>query len=352
MDILYWILAILILELLILFHELGHYICARIFGVRIEEFSIGMGPKIFSRVSEKTGIRYSIAAFPIGGFVSMLGEDEDSEDPDSFGKKAAWKRLIITVAGAIMNLITGLLLMFIIVLASGPLASNTVHSYPPDSYFEENNFAVSSGETLLAGDEILAINGKSIHIAFDLSYEIMHKGGEGPVNVTVLRDGVTRTLSVTFPSFEENGIRYGVLDFYVRAEERSVGNLLYHTWHRTVGTVRMIWDSFGDLLSGRYGMESVSGPIGVAGAMSEAASSGGFLTLLLLVAIITINLGIANLLPIPGLDGGRLVFLLIEIIFRRPVPQKFEAPINFVGLLLMIGLMIVVMFKDIFTLIF
>ncbi len=350
-DALYWILAFLILGLLIFFHELGHFLAARAFGVKIEEFSIGMGPKLWSHVSEKTGTRYSVAALPIGGFVSMLGEDEASDDPDAFGKKAAWKRLIITLAGVVMNLLTGLLLMFIIVIASGPLGSNTIHSYPPDSYFEENNL-VSSSETLRPGDEILAIDGNRVHIAFDLSYEIMHKGGDGPVNVTVLRDGVERTLSVTFPSFEDNGIRYGILDFYVLAEERSVGNLLYHTWHRTVGTVVMIWDSFGDLFSGRYGMDAVSGPIGVAGAMSEAASGGNFLNLLLLVAIITINLGIANLLPIPGLDGGRMVFLLIEIIFRRPVPQKFEAPINFAGLILMLGLMVLILFKDIFTLIF
>lgn len=348
-DILYWILAILIFGLLIFLHEMGHFLFARLFGVRVEEFSIGMGPKIWSHTAKKSGTRYSLGLLPFGGYVSMLGEDEGSEDPDSFTKKAAWKRLIITVAGAVMNLLTGLVLMFIIVLASGPLGSNTIHSYPPDSYFEENNL-ISSSATLLPGDEILAINGKSTHISFDLSYEIMHKGGEGPVHVTVLRDGVERTLSVTFPSFEENGIRYGMVDFYVQAEEATVPALLYHTWYRTTGVMTMIWDSFGDLLGGRYGMEAVSGPIGVADAMTEAAQTGGFLQLLLLVAVITLNLGIANLLPIPALDGGRIVFLLIEMIFRRPIPQKYESVIHFIGIIFLFALMILIMCKDIIAL--
>lgn len=344
-----WILAILIFGLLIFLHEMGHFLFARLFGVRVEEFSIGMGPKVWSHTAKKSGTRYSLGILPFGGYVSMLGEEEGSDDPDSFTKKAAWKRLIITVAGAAMNLLTGLVLMFILVAASGPLGSNTVHSYPPDSYFEENDL-ISSSATLLPGDEILAINGKATHISFDLSYEIMHKGGEGPVHVTVLRDGVERTLSVTFPSFEENGVRYGMMDFYVCAEEKTVPALFYHTWHRTTGVMTMIWDSFGDLFSGRYGMEAVSGPIGVADAMTEAVQTGGFLQLLLLVAVITINLGIVNLLPIPALDGGRIAFLLIEIIFRRPVPQKLEALVNFIGIVLLFTLMILIMFKDIIAL--
>lgn len=348
MTALYWLLAIFVFGLLIFLHELGHYLTARAFGVKIEEFSIGMGPKILTYTSKKTEIKYSIGMFPFGGYVSMLGENEEDDSPDAFCKKAAWKRLIITAAGATVNLLTGLVLMLVLVLVSGPLASNVIAEYPPDSFYEEHNLTSSSSFGLEKGDRIIAINGQRVHIGFDMSYEIMRTGGREST-VTVLRDGTERTLTVTFPSQTAEGMTVGIVDFYVAPDSRDLGSILTHTWYRTTGTVKMVWESFVGLLSGEYGVESVSGPIGVAGAMTEAAETDP-LQFLLLVAVITINLGIVNLFPIPALDGGRIVFILIEIIFRRPVPQKYEGLVHFIGIILLFALMILILFKDIFTL--
>lgn len=348
MTALYWLLAIFVFGLLIFLHELGHYLTARAFGVKIEEFSIGMGPKILTYTSKKTEIKYSIGMLPFGGYVSMLGENEDDESPDAFCKKAPWKRLIITAAGATVNLLTGLIVMLTLVLVGGPLASTVIAEYPPDSFYEEHNLTSSSIYGLQAGDRILAVNGQRVHVGFDLSYEIMRTGGKEST-VTVLRDGVERTLTVTFPKGSSQGLAIGLIDFYVEPEERTLGNILSQTWYRTTGTVKMVFESFAGLLSGEYGLENVSGPIGIAGTMSEAAETD-LLQFLLLVAIVTINLGIVNLFPIPALDGGRIIFILIEIIFRRPVPQKYEGIIHFVGIILLFALMILILFKDIFTL--
>lgn len=348
MDALYWLLAIFVFGLLIFLHELGHYLTARAFGVKIEEFSIGMGPKILTYTSKKTSIKYSLGMLPFGGYVAMLGENEEADSPDAFCKKAAWKRLIITAAGATVNLLTGLALMLVLVLAGGPLASNIVAEYPPDSFFEEHGFTPSSTYGLEVGDRILAINGQRVHVGFDMSYEIMRTGGKEST-VTVLRDGVEHTLTVTFPSQAAEGMTVGIVDFYVAPDARDLGNILTHTWYRTTGTVKMVFESFIGLFTGEYGMESVSGPIGVAGAMSDAAATDP-LQFLLLVAVISINLGILNLFPIPALDGGRIVFLLIEIIFRRPVPQKYEGIVHFIGIILLFALMILILFKDIFAL--
>lgn len=345
---LYWLLAILVFGLLIFIHELGHYLTARLFRVRIREFSIGMGPKMVTYTSKKTDIKYSIGVLPFGGYVSMAGEDEESDDPDSFEKKAAWKRFIVIAAGALMNLLLGVVLVLGLVISSGPLATNRIGAYPADSFFEENELVSSAAYGLLPGDEIVAINGTPVHIAADLAYEIQRQGGEGPVIVSLYRDGRLLDLSVTFPTQTASGIAFGMMDFYVQGEEQSLGGVLYHTFYRTTCTVRMIWDSLVDLVRGRYGFEAVSGPVGVAGAITDAAATD-WRQFVYLVAVISVNLGVVNLLPLPALDGGRLVFLLIEMIARRPVPQKYEAAVHFVGIILLFGLMIAVTFKDIFS---
>ena len=343
-DVLYWLIALLAFGLLIFIHELGHYLTARACHVTIHEFSIGMGPKMVTYTSKKTGIKYSLGMLPIGGYVSMAGEDEESEDPNALCRKPAWQRFIIIVAGGLMNLLLGVLLIFALVLSSANLGSNRIHSYP-----EKAPYDISSADSgLLPGDTILAVNGTRVYIADDLAYEVVHDGGEGPLDLTVLRDGREMTLSVQFPTVEAGGIRAGALDFYVQAEEKSLGNVLKHTLHRSLSTVKMVWESLVDFIGGRYGMEAVSGPVGVAGAISDAASNG-LSQLAYLMAVISINLGIFNLLPVPALDGGRLFFILIEIIFRRPVPQKYEALVHFIGILVLFGFVILVTFKDIMS---
>lgn len=350
MTALYWLLALLIFGFLIFIHEMGHYTTARLCGVKIYEFSIGMGPKILSRTSQKTGIKYSLGIFPFGGYVSMAGEDEESDDPNALTKKPAWQRFIITLAGATMNLLLGMILVFSLVVSSSALGSTRIAVFADDSYYEKHEFTDRSSSVLQVGDEILAVNGNRVHTANDMQYEIQHEGGT-EIPVTVLRDGVKMTLSVRFPAVTTQGVTLGVPDFLVEAEEKTVGNVLRHTYYQSASTVKMIWDSLVDMVSGKYGFEAVSGPVGVADAITDAAATD-LTQLIYLVAVITINLGVVNLLPLPALDGGRLVFILIEMIFRRPVPPKYEGIVHFVGIVLLMILMVIVLFKDIFTIFF
>ena len=335
------IVAVLVFGFLIFIHEFGHYITARIFHVTIQEFSIGMGPRLFWFDSKKTGIRYSLAMFPIGGYVSMNGEMEETDDPNAFDKKPAWQRFIITFAGAFINLVAGLLIMTI--FAASPtvnLGTTVVADFP------ENDYTVSSQDFLKEGDEILKIGGKRVRLPDEISYEIMRRGNQ-PIDIVVLRDGEEMTLeNVAFPVLEEQGQSFGMMDFRVYAKEKTLGGTLSYAFAKSALTVRMVWESLFDLITGRYSFAAVSGPVGISGALGEAASEG-VTPLLSLVALISINLGVMNLLPIPALDGGRLLTILIEMVTRKRLPTKVEGIINAVGLLLLLGLSFVILIKDI-----
>jgi len=338
----YIVLALFIFGFLIFIHELGHYIAARRFGVTIHEFAIGMGPKLFAKVSKKTGIAYSIRLFPIGGFVSMEGEDTESEDENAFHKKAVWKRIIITAAGAFMNIVIGILVMAVLVATQEGLLSNKISLLPTD----ENgvNYAYEGG--LRVGDEFYAVEGTRVHIVNETLYEIMRKGIE-PIDITVIRDGEKITFEdVVFPTFEEQGTMFGTIDFKVDYEEKTFGNVLKHGFFRSTSTIKMIWESLIDLVSGRYGMEAVSGPIGVTQALGKAAEKG-LDDLVYLAVIISMNLGVMNLLPLPALDGGRLLFQLIELVCRKPIKREIEGYIHFAGLVLLMILMVVIAVKDV-----
>ena len=334
-------LALLVFGCLIFIHEFGHFITARLFGVTIKEFSIGMGPKIVSRVSEKNGTAYSLRLLPIGGYVSMEGEDEASQDVNAFSNKAVWKRIIITVAGAVMNILLGILIMFIIVFVTRSLASNTV------AEFREN--AISSA-ALQVGDRITRVENISVHTGNELIYEIMHKGAK-PLDLTVIREGKELLIeNVAFGNETEAGYTFGTVDFYVYSEKPTFPNLMKHAFFRSVSTVKMVADSIIDLFTGKYGMEAVSGPVGATSAIGDAAKTGGS-TFFYLVVVITMNLGVMNLLPFPALDGGRFVFLLIELIRRKPIKKEVEGYINFAGLMILFAFMIFITFKDIIGLI-
>ena len=342
--------AVLVFGFLIFIHEFGHYITARIFHITIEEFSIGMGPRIFSRVSKKTGIRYSVALLPIGGFVAMPGEDGESEeyanDPGTFGKKPAYQRFIVTAAGAFINIAAGFLAM-ILLTALINIGNTTVRGfYRP----EDTGYTVSSNEYLDAGDEIIAIDGKRVRIYDELSYEIMRRGNL-PVDVTVIRDGKEMVIKdVVFPTEEQSGQVFGVMDFAPEIVEKDFFTVMRYSWHKSVLIVRMCFESILDLITGRYTLAAVSGPVGISTVIGDAVSRG-FRTLLYTVVLISINLGFMNLLPIPALDGGRLLTILIEMITRKRIPAKVEGIINGVGLMLLLGLSLVIMVKDIVQLI-
>lgn len=301
-----------------------------------------MGPKLISKRSKKSGILYSVRAFPIGGFVSMAGEDEESDDVNSLNRKPVWQRMVITVAGAAMNLIIGFILMTVVVITSTSIGGTTILRFAEDN-------ALSEQSGLMIGDEIVKVGDTRVHIASELAYEIMRNGVE-PLDITVRRDGeIVEIKDVQFPTIIEQGIQFGMTDFIVLAEEKTVGNVIEQSFYRSVSTVKMIWQSLLDLVTGRYGLEQMSGPVGVTAVVSEAAKSS-FTDYLYLVVVITINLGIFNLLPLPALDGGRLIFQIIELIRRRPVKPEFEGYVHFVGIVLLMLLMVVITFKDVMNL--
>lgn len=335
------VIAVLVFGFLIFIHEFGHFITARIFKVKINEFSIGMGPSLLWYDSKKSGIRYKLAMFPIGGYVAMAGEDDESDDPNSFDKKPAWQRFIITFAGAFVNIVFGFLVM-IIVTSMMNIGTTKVHSFLEGS---------SSNEAIMVGDEILEVEGKRVKIADELAYEIMRRGNE-PVDILVLRDGKELLLpDVNFPKSEEQGQVFGTLDFRVRGiEDKSFGDVMSYSFSKSWLMLRMCWESIIDLITGRYSFAAVSGPVGISGAIGDAAASG-LVPLLNIVVIISINLGFMNLLPIPALDGGRLVTVLIEMITRKRFPKKVEGLINSVGLMLLLLLSFVIMIKDVIGLV-
>ncbi len=340
--VLYAVLMILVLGVLVFIHEFGHFITARRFGVTIKEFAVGMGPKLFSWKSKKYETIYALRLLPIGGFVSMAGEDEESDDENAFCNKKVWKRMIIVVAGALMNLILGFLLVMTIVLFQGKIGSTTVAQFKDD--------AVSSSQ-LMVGDEILKVENTRVHTSNELVYEIMNKGYE-PIDITVRRNGERLVLKdVIFGTMENENIMFGTVDFRVLEEERSFLNLMKHTFFRSVSSVKMVYDSLIGMISGRFGIDAVSGPIGVAETVGDAARSG-FLKFLYIVAVLTINLGVVNLLPFPALDGGRFWLLVVEGIRKKTLNRDIEAYINLAGLVVLFAFMIFISFKDITKLIF
>jgi regulator of sigma E protease len=337
----YLLLTLLLLGVLVFLHEGGHFLIARLNNITVNEFAIGMGPKIFSWVSSKSSIRYSLRAFPIGGFVSMAGEDEESDDVNAYCNKNVWRRIFTVLAGPATNLLVGFLGMVILVIATTP-ASNIIHNFVEGS--TSNNYG------LQVNDRIVAVNGVYTHSGSEVAYEVTYQGDK-PLDITVIRDGEKIILTnIQFPKIEENGVTLGVYDFQFYMADKDLATIISHSFWRSVSTIKMVWDSIADLIKGRYGLDAVSGPIGMTELVGSALSTG-WQSLLYLLVIISINLGIMNLLPVPALDGGRLIFLLWEAITRKPVNKQIEAYINGVGLLILMGFMLLITMKDIITII-
>jgi regulator of sigma E protease len=330
----------LVFGVLIFIHEFGHFITARLCGVGVKEFAIGMGPKLFSWKSKKYDTVYGLRALPIGGFVSMVGEDEESNDDSAFCNKPVWKRMVIVLAGAAMNLLLGFLLMSIIVVMSKGLASTTIAEFVEGA---------ASSQYLQVEDKIVAVEGVPVFTGDGAAYEIMNQGYE-PIDITVIRNGERIVVKdVVFGSFEESGVTFGDYDFKFYAEAKNPLNLLKHAFFRSLSTVKMVVDSVISLITGRFGFEAVSGPVGVAGAVGDAVRSGTT-SFLYLSTVLTVNLGVFNLIPFPALDGGRFLFLCIEAIRKKPIKREVEGFINLVGITLLFILMIVIMGKDIIQL--
>ncbi len=329
--------AVLVFGTVIFVHEGGHFVTAKLCGIRVNEFALGMGPKLLQLGKGET--RYSLRLLPIGGFVSMEGEDEESDDPRAFQRAKVWHRAVVIAAGAIMNLILGFLVLCIAVCCDEVITSRTVSS------FYENASTQATG--LQVGDTILSVNGRKCYIADDILYEFARLDS-GTAEMVVLRDGQKVTLpAVTFATKPvEDGMDQIVIDFTVLPIEKTVGTVISEAWNWTVSYARLILLSFVDLITGRVPVNSLSGPVGIVSTIATAVSYG-IQPLLLLLALITVNLGIFNLLPLPALDGGKLLLLAIEGIFRKPVPEKYEIIINTAGMVLLMLLMLFVTFNDI-----
>ena len=326
--------------ILIIIHEFGHFIAAKLMGVKVNEFAIGFGPKLFSFQGKET--KYAVNLIPFGGYCTMEGEDEDSGDSRAFCNKPAWRRFVIVVMGATFNLLLGLVIIAIILMPDKAFASTTIAD------FNEN--AVSAQSGLEVNDKILKVDGRKIYTTYDLSYAFTNIES-GKVDITVKRDGKEKLLEdVKFETEEIEGISFLTVDFQVYGIKKTVGSYITHTVKTAISYCSVIWRSLFDLIGGKYGISAVSGPVGVTVAISDVARQS-LKNVLPIMALITINLGLFNLLPIPALDGGRLLFILIEMIIRRPIPQKYEAPIHTVGFIILIGLMILIAFKDILALI-
>jgi len=332
----------LIFGVFILVHELGHYLFARIFKVKIREFAIGMGPRLFTRRSKKTGIDYSLRALPIGGFVSMVGEDEQSDDPGALTKKPIWQRFLILSAGSIMNILLGIIVMCVLVMTTTTLGSTTILRFAEEG-------ALSQASGLKVGDQIIKVGDTKVHTSYELVYEIMRNGIE-PLDITVKRAGETIVVKdVIFPTIIEDGVVFGEVDFVVAAEKKTPVVVIRHAFYQSATTVKLIWESIFDFLTGRYGVEQISGPVGVTNAIGEAAKAGTY-NLLYLCTLISMHLGIFNLLPLPALDGGRLVFLLIEAIRGKPINPEYEGYVHFAGIVLLMLAMVFITYKDIMKL--
>lgn len=352
--VIYILIAILIFSIIIMIHEFGHFIVAKLCGIRVNEFSLGMGPKIISWGKGET--KYSWRALPIGGFVSMEGEDDDSSDPRAFRQKKVWQRLLVVLAGAFMNLVLGFVLLIIVTSCTGDIATTTVAKF--DEQYVSND-APSHLSGLEEGDRIVRVNGMRIYTDTDIAYQF-GVDEDCIFEMTVERNGQTVTLpAVKFDyTVSEDGARNLHIDFSVYGEKPTFTSVLSYSSRKFVSVAKMIWLSLADLVKGRYSINDLSGPVGIVGAIGEVVGSaeqgvniGELLAnLASFVVFITINVGIFNLLPIPALDGARAVFLVIEGIRRKPIKPEHEGMVHLIGMAALLILMAVVTVSDVIKL--
>lgn len=366
------IIALIMFGVLVAIHEFGHFAVAKLSGIKVNKFAIGMGPVLFKRQKGET--EYSLRLFPVGGYCAMEGEDDASEDSRAFRNKPVKNRIGVVVAGPIMNLILGLVLSLVTAaFISDIIKTNTIREFYPGAMSEQTG--------LMAGDEIISMNGTHIFTTSDITYKFANSK-DGVFDLVVKRDGRKIRLDdvkfyreyyyyieeandeipyehyVTFDTKEEyTGDRElstaeTNVDFKVRrVESKNIANVFSYAFRDTLSTARLIWMSFVDLVRGQYKLNDLSGPVGIVSAIGTVRSYG-LESLMSLITMITVNLGIFNLLPLPALDGGRLVFLVIEAIRKKPVPPEKEGMVHFVGIACLMILMVIVTVSDISKLFF
>ena len=338
------ILAILAFGMLVIVHEFGHFITAKRGGVQVNEFWIGMGPTLLKK--EHNGTLYCLKALPFGGACVMEGEDSESDNDHAFGKASLPRRMLIVAAGALMNFLVGFLIVLAVIQPNGPNGGYIVSTI--DSIDPASTAAAEGG--LQAGDEILEVDGYNILLRSDFEMALS-RGMDTTYEVVVRRDGEKVTLpAVVLEATIEGEDGRKMIGLTFAEQPDSIGMHVNMAVRTSLNYARLVWVSLGMLVSGQVGVDQLSGPVGVASVMATTASYS-ILAFLQLVAFISINLGVMNLLPLPALDGGRLVFLIIEGIRRKPVPAKYEGYIHAAGLMLLLALMVYVTGQDIVRLI-
>ena len=343
------VIGVLLFGFVIFFHELGHFLLAKASGVRVNEFALGMGLKLFG--FQKGETQYSLRLLPIGGYCAMEGEDEESDDAHAFGNKPVWKRFLVVAAGGIFNIVLGFFLMMIVLGQEDVFATTQIAEFTEDSALEAAGAQV--------GDEIVEIDGYAIYTDRDLTFALA-LADPTQISMVVRRDGERVDLGTFALHSEtlEDGSEMVSLDFYVELEAPTFLGLVRRSATDTFSMVRMVIETLKGMVTGRFGLNDVAGPIGTAQAVTQAASAGlsqsfgqAVLNILVMIVLITVNLGVVNLLPLPALDGGRLLFLIWEGVTRHPVPAKYEGYVHAAGFVLLIGLMVVIAFNDVFRIV-
>ena len=346
----YIIVSILIFGLLIATHELGHFATAKLLGVKVNEFAVGMGPAVFKRQKGET--LYSFRLLPVGGYCAMEGEDSDSADPRSFGRAAAWKKLIILCAGAAMNFLTGLLIAFIL-YAPAEGFKEEVYAGPVEGYGTE-----SCG--LLPGDRFLSVDGHRVLVYGNARFYLDRAGDT--IDFVVQRDGQRVELKDVYLPYQErvdeqgNYTRLRGLSMGWTAEPAGLLDKLGYAWNATLDFVRTVWVSLGDLITGAVGLRDLAGPVGIVNMMTQVgtqspSAADAAWNLGYLAALIAVNLAVMNLLPLPALDGGMVFFLVLNgVLYRllkRKIASKYEGYVHLAGLAALLTLMLAVTFSDV-----
>ena len=350
----YILAAILVFGVLIAVHELGHFMAAKACGVRVNEFSIGMGPALWKKQKGET--QYSLRLFPVGGFCAMEGEEEDSDDPTALNNQGFWAKLLIFAAGAAMNFIAGLLIILVL------YADARAFYVPVVAGFAEG-CPLESTDGLQEGDRLLRIDGEKVYVYSDISL-LMGLNKTGAFDLQIERNGEVITLrDFTMERREytdQNGKAYTGYGLYFGAEEATLGRKLSYSWNNAMDFARLVRLSLQMLVTGQAGVKDLSGPVGIVSTMTQvgeqaATTRAAVENIAYLAALIAVNLAVMNLLPLPALDGGKIFFLVINAVsmqlFKKQIPAKYENYIHFAGLILLLALMAVITFSDVWKLI-
>ena len=359
MTILYILIAILIFGVLIAVHELGHFLAARLCGVTVHEFAIGMGPALWQKEG-RTGTKYAFRALPIGGYCAMEGEEEASDDPGSLSQQGFFKKLLIFAAGAGMNFLVGFLIILCLYAGAEGFRTTEITGL-------QDGFLYGGESGLQVGDFLYEIDGHRIYLYSDVTTYLSRGSGEG-FDLVVIRDGEKVDLGFV-PMKAQTFIQEDGSEFYsfgltfAGVEEATLLTTLRVSWYNAVDFVRLIWMGLGDLVTGAMGLQELSGPVGIVSTITQVGSDpelsptlgDALWNIAYFGALIAVNLAVMNLLPLPALDGGRIFFLVLNLVLyaltRRKISAKYEGYVHLAGLALFMGLMLLVTFKDVWTLV-